>query len=67
MKVGFRNNLQYLVNGLIDSGGPRGKVAQNEELYHAVRMVWTCAINYTIPNPLECEKHEGAPPVDDFF
>ncbi len=36
MKVGFRNNLQYLVNGLIDSGGPRGKVAQNEELYHAV-------------------------------
>ncbi len=52
MKADFLNNLQYLVNGLIDGGGSRGKVAQNEELYHAVQMVWACAINCTIPNPV---------------
>ncbi len=52
MKAGFRNDLQFLVNGLIDGGGQRGKVARNEDLYHAVQMVWACAINCMTPNPL---------------
>lgn len=36
MKVVFLNNLQYLTNDSINSGGPRGKVAQNEEFHHVV-------------------------------
>ncbi len=32
----FFYNLKYLMNSLIDSIGARGKVVQNEEIYHMI-------------------------------
>jgi len=67
VKVGFSNNLQYLMNNLIDSSGPRGKVVQNEEIYLMVWVWRACVKNHVVYSNLCAWKSQRCPLVANFF